>query len=89
MAFLVLYVFILVFSCGALTVITDFDLTTVFGAVVSSMGNTGPALGSLGPANNFVEVPAAAKWLLSFLMVVGRLEIFTVLFLFMPKSWRL
>ena len=89
MSYLVIYVFILVIACAAMTMFMDFDLTTAFGAVVSSFGNTGPALGELGPANNFVAVPAAGKWLLSFLMLIGRLEIFTVLFLFMPKAWRL
>ena len=89
MSYLVIYVFILIISCLLMTVFMDFDLTTAFGAVVSSFGNTGPALGELGPAGNFVSVPAAGKWLLSFLMLIGRLEIFTVLFLFMPKAWRL
>ena len=88
-SYLVIYMLILIISCALLTMFMDFDLTTAFGAVVSSFGNTGPALGSLGPANNFVAVPTAGKWLLSFLMLVGRLEIFTVLFLFMPKAWRL
>ena len=88
MSYLVIYVFILVIACALMTMFMGFDMTTAFGAVVSSMGNTGPALGSLGPAGNFVSVPTAGKWLLSFLMLVGRLEIFTVLFLFMPKSWR-
>ena len=89
MSYLVIYVFILIISCLLMTVFMDFDLTTAFGAVVSSFGNTGPALGELGPAGNFVSVPAAGKWLLSFLMLIGRLEIFTVLFLFMPKAWRI
>ncbi len=89
MSYLVIYVFILIISCLLMTMFMDFDLTTAFGAVVSSFGNTGPALGELGPAGNFVSVPAAGKWLLSFLMLIGRLEIFTVLFLFMPKAWRL
>lgn len=89
MSYLVLYVFILVIGTALMTMFMEFDITTAFGAVVSSMGNTGSALGSLGPANNFVAVPAAGKWLLSFLMLVGRLEIFTVLFLFMPKAWRI
>ena len=89
MSYLVIYVFILLICCGLMTMFMDYDLTTAFGAVVSSFGNTGPALGELGPANNFVSVPAAGKWMLSFLMLVGRLEIFTVLFLFMPKAWRL
>ena len=89
MSYLSIYVFILIISCALLTMFMDFDITTAFGAVVSSFGNTGPALGTLGPANNFVAVPAAGKWLLSFLMLIGRLEIFTVLFLFMPKAWKL
>ena len=89
MSYLVIYVFILIMGSAIMTMFMDFDLTTAFGAVVSSLGNTGPALGELGPAGNFVAVPAAGKWLLSFLMLVGRLEIFTVLFLFMPKTWRL
>ena len=89
MSYLVVYVFILIISCGLMTMFMGFELTTSFGAVVSSLGNTGPALGELGPAGNFVPVSAAGKWLLSFLMLIGRLEIFTVLFLFMPKSWRL
>lgn len=89
MSYLVIYVFILIISCALMTMFMGFELTTAFGAVVSSFGNTGPALGELGPAGNFTSVPAAGKWLLSFLMLIGRLEIFTVLFLFMPKAWRL
>lgn len=89
MSFLVIYVFLLIVSCALMTMFMGFDLTDAFGAAVSSLGNTGLALGSLGPANNFVAVPAAGKLLLSFLMLVGRLEIFTVLFLFMPKAWKI
>ena len=89
MSYLVIYVIILIISCAAMTMFMDFDMTTAFGAIVSSFGNTGPALGELGPAGNFAAISAPAKWLLSFLMLVGRLEIFTVLFLFMPKAWRL
>ncbi|MBQ8968259.1 MAG: TrkH family potassium uptake protein [Bacteroidaceae bacterium] len=88
-SYLILYVLILIVGCAAMTMFMGFDITTAFGATVSSLGNTGTALGALGPANNFVAVPAAGKLLLSFLMLVGRLEIFTVLFLFMPKAWRL
>ena len=88
MSYLVIYVFILIISCSLLTMFMGFDITDAFGAVVSSFGNTGPALGSLGPANNFTALSASAKLLLSVLMLVGRLEIFTVLFLFMPKAWK-
>lgn len=52
------------------------------GTVISSMGNMGPGLGTCGPAFSWSALPDAAKWLLSFLMLLGRLELFTVLLLF-------
>jgi trk system potassium uptake protein TrkH len=57
-------------------------------ASLSAISNIGPGLGAEGPAYNFTGVPNAAKWILSFLMLTGRLEIFTVLTLFMPGFWR-
>ena len=61
---------------------------SALGSCVTSIGNAGPGMGSTGPASNFSAVPEAGKWLLSFLMLVGRLEIFTVLYLFMPAFWK-
>ncbi len=58
------------------------------GAVVTSLGNVGPGLGELGPAGNFSEVPAGIKWFLSFLMLTGRLEVFTVLTILLPGFWK-
>ena len=58
------------------------------GTVVSSMGNMGPGLGTCGPAYSWSELPDAAKWLLSFLMLLGRLELFTVLLLFSSDFWK-
>ena len=58
------------------------------GIVVSSMGNTGPGLGAFGPAFSWNALPDAAKWLASFLMLLGRLELFTVLLIFTPDFWR-
>ena len=89
MSFLVIYVLLLIVSCALLTIFMGFTPDTAFGACVSAFGNTGPAFGSLGPAGNFAAVPAAGKLLLSLLMLIGRLEIFTILFLFMPKAWRI
>jgi trk system potassium uptake protein TrkH len=51
------------------------------------MSNVGPALGDAGPADNYFAIPAAGKWLLSFCMLIGRLEIYTVILLFMPMFW--
>lgn len=56
--------------------------------VVSSMGGVGPAMGAFGPAYSWNLLPDPAKWILSFLMLLGRLELFSVLLLFYPGFWR-
>lgn len=58
------------------------------GTVISSLGNVGPGLGLCGPAYSWNALPDSAKWVLSFLMLVGRLELFTVLLLFTPDFWK-
>ena len=58
------------------------------GCVISSIGNMGPGLGETGPAFSWSALPHAAKWLLAFLMLLGRLELFTVLLLFSPEFWK-
>jgi trk system potassium uptake protein TrkH len=67
---------------------SDLDLVTSASAVASSLGNIGPGLGAVGPTSNFLAVPDAGKWLLSFLMIAGRLEIFPVVLLFTRYLWR-
>ena len=64
------------------------DMVTSASAVASALGNIGPGLGDVGPSANYLAVPAAGKWLLSSLMIVGRLEIFPVLLLFTRELWR-
>lgn len=64
------------------------DLVTAFGAVAATLNNVGPGLGDVGPTDHFGNLPAAAKWLLALLMLLGRLELFTVLVLFTPDFWR-
>ncbi len=64
------------------------DLVTAFGAVAATLNNIGPGLGDVGPTDNFGFLPAAAKWLLALLMLLGRLELFTVLVLLTPDFWR-
>ncbi len=58
------------------------------GCAISSIGNMGPGLGQYGPAYSWAALPIAAKWLLSFLMLLGRLELFTILLLFTPYFWK-
>lgn len=64
------------------------DVDTCVGASICTLSNVGPGTGTVGPACNFASILPAGKWLMSFYMLVGRLEIFTVLFLFMPHYWK-
>jgi trk system potassium uptake protein TrkH len=64
------------------------DLITATSAVASAIGNIGPGLGEVGPAGTYVGVTTAGKWLLSFMMILGRLEIFPILLLFTRHLWR-
>ncbi|MFV0521100.1 MAG: TrkH family potassium uptake protein [Mangrovibacterium sp.] len=87
LAFFMIY--ILIFT-GSTLVFTWFepDLATAMSAVATSLGNIGPGLGELGPAHNFAVIHDGGKWFLSFLMLLGRLELFTVLVLFSPAFWK-
>jgi trk system potassium uptake protein TrkH len=64
------------------------DIITALTAMVTCMSNVGPGLGSVGPMDNFASIPAAGKWLLSFGMLLGRLEIYTIIVFLMPAFWR-
>jgi trk system potassium uptake protein TrkH len=52
------------------------------------MSNVGPALGSAGPTENYASIPAAGKWILIMCMLIGRLEIYTVIVLLIPRFWK-
>jgi trk system potassium uptake protein TrkH len=64
------------------------DLVSAFAAVAATLNNIGPGLGSVGPADNYAHIPLIGKWVLTFLMLAGRLEIYTVLILFAPAFWK-
>lgn len=64
------------------------DFTSALGGAAATVGNVGPAIGDLGPMNTYALLPDAAKWWSAFLMLLGRLELFTVLILFTPFFWR-
>ncbi len=87
LAFTFLYAFILIVSTLSL-MFMGMGMVESLGCSISSLGNMGPGLGYFGPANSWYDVPTAGKWVLSFLMLLGRLEIFTVLLLFNSSFWR-
>ncbi len=81
--------YLLLFGVGTILVsLAGLRLEDAASAVAATLGNVGPGLGSVGPTQNYAHLPAAAKYLLSWLMLVGRLEIYTVLALFLRATWR-
>lgn len=64
------------------------DFVTAFGAVAASIGNIGPGFGLVGPVENYAAIPFAGQWLLIWCMLLGRLEIYTMLILLVPAFWR-
>ena len=87
LAFFILYM--LIFITGSIVLsFLGLDFESAIGATASSLGNIGPAIGSVSPVNNFAHLSTAAKWFCAFLMIIGRLELFTVLILFTPFFWK-
>lgn len=86
LAFIMIYISI--FALGSIVMgMLGLDFMTSIGAVATCLGNIGPGIGSVGPVDNFAHLPDLSKWILSFLMLLGRLELFTVLILFTPYFW--
>ena len=87
LAFVVFYFVVLGVSVLVISAM-GYNIDTSFGAAASALGNIGPAIGDVGPAFDFAHIPAFGKWFLAFLMLVGRLELFTVLILFSSKFYK-
>jgi len=87
-SFIYLYI-IIFFTLTALLSITGLDFVTSISGAATSISNVGPGLGTIiGPNGNFSELPDISKWILSTGMILGRLELFAILVLFLPSFWR-
>ena len=87
LAFIFLYLF--VFTLGSIFLsFLGVDMLTSISAVASAVGNVGPGIADVGPSFSFSQLPNSAKWILSLLMLMGRLELFTVCVLFTPYFWK-
>jgi trk system potassium uptake protein TrkH len=85
--FLFLFLFICVIGTLAMTAL-GVDVVTASSTVLSATSNVGPALGEAGPTENYRGLPFLGKWILIFCMLAGRLEIYTVVILFVPRFWK-
>lgn len=87
MGFMALYMGLFVISSLGLAAL-GMDMVSSFGAAATCIGNIGPGFGTVGPADNFAHVPMLGKWILIWCMLLGRLEIYTVIVLFVPEFWK-
>jgi trk system potassium uptake protein len=88
LVFILIYMLIFAVS-SVIMAAMGLDFETAIGAVATALSNVGPGIGKVGPVDNFSAIPEVGKWFLSFLMLVGRLELFTVLVLFTRYFWRM
>ena len=87
LSFVALYLFILLIGVVAMIPLTP-DIQTAVGSVITCMGNVGPGFAAVGPTQTYAAVPETGKVILTMLMLVGRLELYTVLAIFMPAFWK-
>jgi trk system potassium uptake protein len=87
MVFILTYIFIVI-SGSFVLMLTGLDFPSSLGGLLATLGGIGPGLGSVGPAGNFTHLTDFAKLFLTFIMIAGRLEIFTILLLFTPSFWK-
>lgn len=85
--YIVLYV-VIVFAGSLLLVPMGMDPLSAFSGCAAAMGNVGPGLGTVGSLENFGHVPDAGKWILTALMLLGRLEVYGLVALLLPRAWR-
>ncbi len=85
------FIMIHILITGIATLIMNYlesDLVTSFSSVVTTLNNVGPGLGKVGPADNFSSISTPGKWILTLCMLLGRLELYSVIILFVPVAWR-
>lgn len=86
-AFFIFYIFVIVLGSVIISIM-GVDFLTAAGATATCLGNIGPGIGTVGPVSTFSHLSDAVKWVLSFFMLLGRLELFTVLIIFSPAFWK-
>ncbi|MBR6470865.1 MAG: TrkH family potassium uptake protein, partial [Victivallales bacterium] len=90
LAFAVLYgvvIVVVAFLLGVFEPMAD-NVSTAFGAAITSLSNVGPGFGAVNPAGNFADFNAFSKLLLALTMIIGRLELFTIIVIFLPSTWK-
>lgn len=87
LSFFILYLFMFALG-GFVMAAMGYDFYSSLGASIACLGNIGPGWGEFGPTDNFAQIPYFGKWVLIILMMIGRLEVYTVLLIFTPAFWK-
>jgi trk system potassium uptake protein TrkH len=87
-AYFIIYISLFVSGTVFMTILENTDLVTAFAASIACLSNIGPGLGNVGAVENYAWISGAGKWVLCFLMLAGRLELYSILVLFVPAAWR-
>jgi len=85
--FFFLFILVFVLASAAMSLL-GLDIITAFVSVAATINNIGPGLGAVGPMDNYTSIPVIGKWILTFCMLVGRLELYTIIILLVPEFWR-
>jgi trk system potassium uptake protein TrkH len=85
--FFILYLSLTIIASILMTFL-GLDMITAFSSVAATIGNVGPGFGAVNAASTYSEIPSLGKWILSFCMLAGRLEIYTVIILMIPEFWK-
>ncbi len=88
LSFFVIYIVLFFLGTIVLTITERCDLVTAFSASIACLSNIGPGLGKVGAVRNYAWISVPGKWFLSFLMLAGRLELYSILVLFIPSTWQ-
>jgi len=86
-SFVVIFILLYILGVSILS-FTNYDFESIATMVIACLGNIGPGLSKVGPKGNYADLPVYAKWVLSYFMVLGRLELFPILVLFLPRLWK-
>jgi len=83
------FLFMLIFVLASVAMaLLGLDIVSAFVSVAATINNIGPGLGVVGPMDNYRSIPYLGKWILIFCMLVGRLELYTVIVLLVPEFWK-
>ncbi|MBU4333561.1 MAG: TrkH family potassium uptake protein, partial [Candidatus Omnitrophica bacterium] len=88
LSYFVIYILLFFSGTVVMTITERCDLVTAFSASIACLSNIGPGLGKVGADSNYAWISLPGKWFLSFLMLAGRLELYSILVLFIPSTWK-